>query len=151
MSAEDLVAVAFKKAWDKRATFKTAKHLENFLYLVTRNDCLNYLRGEKVRKTTDKEWAHLAANDPQTTNPGDLERVQSHLVKAVFQTIHAVGGDVLRMNLLEHKTIKQIASELGTTENAVYIEKSRGLKRVKDALKSEEWKYFVFLFLGLLN
>src|SRR5579872_294383 len=54
--AEDVVSDTFRKAWDRRDKFATSRHLENFLYLVTRNSCISYLRSGNVHKSTSQEW-----------------------------------------------------------------------------------------------
>ncbi len=49
--AEDIVSESFRKAWDARSKFATERHLENFLYLVTRNACISHLRSERIAGT----------------------------------------------------------------------------------------------------
>src|SRR5579871_5376350 len=53
--AEDFVSETFNKAWENRTKFETARHLENFLYLVTRNRCISFLRSDKMIRSTTVE------------------------------------------------------------------------------------------------
>jgi RNA polymerase sigma factor (sigma-70 family) len=145
--AEDISSEAFRKAWDNRTKFDTPKHLENFLYLVTRNSCISYLRSDRVIESTQQEWTKIHGDD-EDRSPLDLERVQTRMLEKIYEKLEELpGGDVLRMSFIEGKSTKQIARELEMTENNVYIIKSRSLKVLRTMLSKNEWMFFILLFL----
>lgn len=146
--AEDIVSDTFRKAWDARAKFATQRHLVNFLYLVTRNDCISHLRSLRVAQSTDEEWIRLAGQETEKGTSLDLERVQTRLMEVIFEKLTVLpGGEVLRMSYIEGKSTKEIAEELDISENNVYIIKSRSLKTLRMMLTRNEW---MFLMLALL-
>ena len=146
--AEDIVSDTFRKAWDARAKFATEKHLVNFLYLVTRNECISYLRSIRVAQSTDKEWIRIFLEETEKDTPLDLERVQTRLMEVIFEKISKLpAGNILRMSYIEGKSTKEIADELQTSENNVYIMKSRSLKSLRSVLTKTEWMFFVLIFL----
>jgi len=146
--AEDIVSDTFRKAWDARARFQTQRHLENFLYLVTRNGCISLLRSLRVVQSTDEEWVKLSNEEQGGNTALDLERVQTKLMETIFEKLQELpGGDVLRMSYIEGKSTKEIADELKTSENNVYIMKSRSLKALRTMLTKNEWLFFVLLFI----
>lgn len=147
--AEDIVSETFRKAWDARAKFATQRHLENFLYLVTRNACISHLRSLRVHQQVDEEWGKLVDDDTHADLPIDAERVQALLVKKVFEGMNALGdrGLALRMSYIDGKSTKEIAETLGVSENNVYILKSRGLKALRSMLSRGEWMLIVYLFI----
>jgi RNA polymerase sigma-19 factor, ECF subfamily len=146
--AEDIVSETFRKAWDARTKFATRRHLENFLYLVTRNGCISHLRSMRVTQSTDEEWTKQVGGDPAEGTAIDLERVQTKLIEIILAKMEQLpGGDVLRMSYIEGKSTREIANELNTTENNVYIIKSRSLKTLRQILTKNEWMFFVLLFL----
>jgi RNA polymerase sigma-70 factor (ECF subfamily) len=147
--AEDIVSETFRKAWDARMKFATPRHLENFLYLVTRNGCISYLRTMRVHHKVDKEWVKLVDEDVHGENPTDSERVQALLLEKVYGKLNALGdrGIVLRMSFIEGKTTEEISQELNISENNVYILKSRGLKALRALLTGAEWMFFVYAFM----
>lgn len=148
--AEDIVSETFRKAWENRNKFATPRHLENFLYLVTRNDCISYLRSGRVLQSTAREWSRLAGHKEGESSAIDLERVQTRIIEIIFEKLQQLsGGDVLRMAFLEGKSTQEIARELKTTENNVYIIKSRSLKALRAMLSKTEWMFFVLLFLKI--
>jgi RNA polymerase sigma factor (sigma-70 family) len=146
--AEDIASETFRKAWDRRDKFATPRHLENFLYLVTRNGCISYLRSGRVIQSTAQEWIRLAGDKENGDSSIDLERVQTKLIEVIFEKLEELpGGDVLRMAFIEGKSTQEIATELEITENNVYIIKSRSLKALRTMLNKNEWMFFVLLFL----
>jgi RNA polymerase sigma factor (sigma-70 family) len=146
--AEDIVSETFRKAWDARKKFATRRHLENFLYLVTRNGCISHLRSLRVAHSTDEEWVKLAGTDPGEGTALDLEKVQTRLIEMILAKMEELpGGDVLRMSYIEGKSTREIAEKLEITENNVYIIKSRSLKALRAILTKNEWMLFVLLFL----
>lgn len=148
IEAEDIASDTFRKAWDNRAKFASPRHLENFLYLVTRNACINKLRHDRVVGNTAEEWMRLASDGIEADVPLDIERIQAHLVEAVLEKLKTLkGGDVLRMSYIEGKSTPEIAEELNITENNVYLLKSRGLKELRSILSNTEWMLFVLIFL----
>jgi len=146
--AEDVVSETFRKAWDRRDKFATPRHLENFLYLVTRNSCISYLRSGRVTQSTAKEWVRMTEDNEGAESSVDLERVQSKLMEVIFEKLQQLpGGEVLRMAFIEGKSTREIAAELETTENNVYIIKSRSLKALRTMLTKNEWMFFVLIFM----
>ncbi|HVU95500.1 MAG TPA: sigma-70 family RNA polymerase sigma factor [Puia sp.] len=146
--AEDIVSETFRKAWERRDKFDTCRHLENFLYLVTRNACISHLRSLRVAHTTDRQWVKMAGADSGELTPLDVERAQAKLVEAILTKMEQLpGGNVLRMSYIEGKSTKEIADELNTSENNVYIIKSRSLKALRSILTNNEWMFFVLVFM----
>jgi RNA polymerase sigma factor (sigma-70 family) len=143
--AEDLVSETFRKAWEYRNRFETPRHLENFLFFVTRNACISYLRWDRTIHSTEQEWARLKGEIEKANPSIDLERVQARLIELLYNHLSTLsGGDVLRMSYLEGKTTQEIAEKLNISENSVYIIKSRSLRLLREILRKDG---LVFLFL----
>ena len=144
--AEDIVSESFRKAWDYRERMETSKHLENFLYFVTRNACISYLRSDRVAQSTEKEWSRISEGE-DGGNPLDLERLQTELIQVVVKHLEKLpGGDILRMSYLEGLSTREIATQLNITENTVYIAKSRSLKALRTILTKDQWLMAMVLF-----
>jgi RNA polymerase sigma-70 factor (ECF subfamily) len=52
---EDLVKDTFVKLWQTHADFDTPQNIKAFLYITTRNACLNFLRYLQVKESSRKE------------------------------------------------------------------------------------------------
>ena len=145
--AEDIVSESFRKAWDNRERMATPRHLENFLYFVTRNACISYLRSDRVIQSTEKEWSRISDGEEGGSSL-DLERVQTELIQVITQHLEKLpGGDILRMSYLEGLSTREIATRLNITENTVYIAKSRSLKALRSMLTKDQWLMVALFFL----
>jgi len=145
--AEDIVSESFRKAWEHRERMETPRHLENFLYFVTRNACISYLRSDRVIQSTEKEWSRISDGEEGGSSL-DLERVQTELIQVITQHLEKLpGGDILRMSYLEGLSTREIATRLNITENTVYIAKSRSLKALRSMLTKDQWLMVALFFL----
>ena len=145
--AEDIVSESFRKAWEHRERMETPRHLENFLYFVTRNACISYLRSDRVIQSTEKEWSRISDGEEGGSSL-DLERVQTELIQVITQHLEKLpGGDILRMSYLEGLSTREIATRLNITENTVYIAKSRSLKALRSMLTKDQWLMIALFFL----
>ena len=135
--SEDIAIQSFYKAWEARKKFETPRHLENFLYLVTRNACISYMRSGRVVQNTEYEWSRIAG-DEEVFTPLDLERIKTRLIESIHKNLTRLpGGEVLRMSYLEGKSTTEIAQTLNITENNVYIIKSRSLKVLRTMMAKD--------------
>jgi RNA polymerase sigma factor (sigma-70 family) len=147
--AEDIVLEVFRKAWDNRGKLDSPRHLSNFLYLVTRNDCISYLRSGKLSQIMEDEWSRLAETNEGVGTALDIERVQTGLIQAMFEQMEKLpGGDILRMSYIEGKTTREIATELKMTENNVYVIKCRSLKALRTKLSKQASLFLLLLMVS---
>lgn len=51
--AEEIVADVFVKLWERRVSFSSLDRIRAFLYIVTKNKCLNQLRGTNRCESID--------------------------------------------------------------------------------------------------
>src|SRR5690606_28027886 len=51
--AEEIVADVFVKVWERRMSFSSIDRVRAFLYLATKNRCLNQLRDTNVHENID--------------------------------------------------------------------------------------------------
>src|SRR5882724_5146292 len=57
--SEDIVKDVFVKLWRKHEGFANPQSIKAFLYISTRNACINFLRRLKVKNTFRREFAYL--------------------------------------------------------------------------------------------
>ncbi|MCO5235231.1 MAG: sigma-70 family RNA polymerase sigma factor, partial [Chitinophagaceae bacterium] len=53
--AEDIVIESFSRLWDNRERMESVQNIKGFLYLTTRNACVDYLRAQKKIRDIQKE------------------------------------------------------------------------------------------------
>jgi RNA polymerase sigma-70 factor (family 1) len=149
---EDIVSDIFRKAWENRRKFAGQRHLHNFLYVVTRNDCINYMNTQRIKKTGNKTLAWLLADSADDALPLDLERAQTEVMRVlneVLETLPSPSREVITMSFFQHKTTREIATELQLTDTNVYTIKSRTLDRLKALLPKDRFVLLLLLIGGL--
>lgn len=151
MDAEEIAVHSFLKAWEHRSKIESPKHLQNFLYLVTRNASISFRRAERKRRSVEQElFMSLHQNDD--SNGIDLERLQTGLIQRIYELLEKMpNGKVVKMAYLEGKSTAEIADELKTTENNVYIMKSRTLQQLRDRLGKDTFLIGLIICLTAAN
>jgi len=131
---DDVVNTAFTLAWEARDQIETPKHLRNYLYQVVRHRSTSVFRAQHASRKNAKRYL-TQFNDTEAEIPVDLERVWSEVLDVVHKRLQDLpNGHILRMAYIDGLSTKEIATILDTTENNVYIMKSRAIKRLRDHL-----------------
>ena len=61
-AAEDIVGEAFVKLWHRHRDFENQQNIKAFLYITTRNACLNMLKQMQRESLSKKQLAYLSAD-----------------------------------------------------------------------------------------
>lgn len=139
--AEEIVADVFVKLWERRVSFSSLDRIRTFLYIVTKNKCLNQLRGTNRCESIDDvdNYEELLYEDLDAF----AKIVRAELLKMIYNEVQKLPEkqrEVFNKTFLEDKTIEEISKEMNMAPQAVYTNKSRALTalrqspRLKDAL-----------------
>ena len=126
--AEDLIHEVFLVVWDKRSTFRNESSASTWIYRITVNTCLMYLRKEKKLPLVFDEI---------TTNISDEDELsEKETCKQLYDCISKLdeADKIFVMLLLEEITNNEIADILGISEINVRVKTHR--------LKNKLRKYF---------
>lgn len=144
--AEDIVSQTFFKAWDKHSHFESPRHLENFLFLVTRNSCISYLNAGRLSKSAISELLRLSREAEEPEKSIDLEWLQTQLIEQLHHHLGSLpDGHILRMLYLERKSVQEVAGKLNITESALYVKKHRALKSLRKRMDKEGLHFLIWL------
>ena len=128
-AAEDVVQGVFLKVLKlRRGTLRGIGDGTAYLYQMTRNEALNYGRGET------RERARRRATPPiiQTAHDDRIEPV----LKAITE-LPSQQQDVLVLRYVGGLTIDQVVEVLGVNRNTVASRSRLGVERLRDVLKNE--------------
>ena len=73
--SEEIVQDTFMKLWEIRDTLNDEFNIRNFLYTITKNNCLNYLRNQKIALKHQQNIQYLEVQ----FNFEALERLGSYM------------------------------------------------------------------------
>ncbi|MBB5440663.1 RNA polymerase sigma-70 factor (ECF subfamily) [Pedobacter sp. AK017] len=150
--AQDIVAECFVKIWQRQHTFETARSIKAFLYITSRNACLDYLKQLKRRTTRQEDYfRQLEVVDITVLN----HVVESEFLSILHQEVALLPDQcrkVFSLIYFEGKKTDEIAELMDLSIKTVRNHKARAIellhhsflkKGVSDALTLA-----IFIFLN---
>ena len=128
-TAYDLAQDAFIKCWKKIDQFQSESEVKMFLYTVTRNESLNYLKHKKVEL---KAQEHVAAEIYFKEQV--IEQESYLLLNRAISELPPQGRRIIELALTGLKNL-DIAEELNISVNTVKTLKTNAYKAIKLKLK----------------
>lgn len=127
--AEEITEDIFSKVYEKLASFKNRSSFSSWLYSITYNHCIDYLREKKKLHypSWDKE------NEiPEIIDDTDeiIEDINYENLLIVLKLIHPEEEALLLMKYKDDLSMKEIASALRITEDAAKMRLKRARARV---------------------
>lgn len=140
-TSEDLVMDVFVKLWEAESKLVISSSLSGYLYQSVHNHCLNYLtrkhkRFSELNSETIERLNDLIPTDA-TSDPLELMNIDE-LTARVKQSIeHLPEGcrKVFILSRTEELSHKEIARQLGISENTVKVQVYRALIKLHILLK----------------
>lgn len=110
------------------------KHLKSWLYMVTKNECLMFLRKKKLNTTEVND--NLLETEPNFIAEKELLEVKIEKVYTCIKLLKDDQQKAISLFYLEKKSYAEIASLLDITEKKVKSDVQNGKRNLK--LKLEE-------------
>ena len=140
--AADLTQEAFLSAWRSLASFQGQSAFSTWLYRLTSNACIDFLRREKRRGalslTTEdeEEGRELEVPDERFSPERELEKKEARqLVREGLLSLSPEHREVLVLRELEGLSYEEIAQTLGLEEGTVKSRLARARIALKDFLQ----------------
>lgn len=128
-TAEELAEDIFSKVFEKLPSFKQNSSFSTWLYSITYNHCIDYLRAKK--KLHYPEWSR--ENEiPEIIDESDdiSEEINYDNLMIIMEMIHPEEKALLLMKYQDGLSMKQIAMALRVTEDAAKMRLKRARSRV---------------------
>ncbi|WP_156307659.1 RNA polymerase sigma factor [Sphingobacterium endophyticum] len=140
--AREIVSDAFVKLWERRLNFDSEERIKSFLYLVTRNECLDYLKQSRNKYQHDEEFLVGL----ESTEENILTKIiYTELIELIVKEIEKLPkqqGQIFQLSVLEGKETEEICEELGTTASNVYFSRSKAISTLKKVFKHKNISYY---------
>ena len=139
--AEDIVANAFSKLYNARSGMRSFEHIKRWLYVIVRNESIDYLRSKRRLRESHTEVAYL-----ESAAEGQLEteRVKTEVFQKILAEIENLPRQrkaILRAYFFEQKSTAEIAENMGLNSQTVLNHKAKAL----DSLRKKGMKFKVLL------
>jgi RNA polymerase sigma-70 factor (ECF subfamily) len=135
--SEDITIEIFLKLFKLHESFTTEPNIKAFLYISARNNCLNYFRMLRQRKTDRKDFS--AVRDGEFTD--DIEDqisqhaiIESLLIKEIYEAVEELPErcrQVFKMIYIEGLDADVIAHQLSITPSTVRSQKRHALELLR--------------------
>lgn len=127
--AEELTEDIFSKTFEKLSSFKQASSFSSWLYSISYNHCIDYLREKKKLHYPSWNREHEIPDIiDETEEPIEFINYENFLV--VLELIHTEEKALLVMKYQDNLSIKQISVALRISEDATKMRLKRARTRV---------------------
>lgn len=145
--AEEIVQDVFLKVWLKRETLNPDLSFKSFLFTVTRNQTITFLkRAAKSEKITEE----IFYSSQKFANSTDLyirEKEVENIKKEALDLLPPRRRLIFEMSRNEGKSYEEISKELGISQNTVRNQMSVALETLRDfLLKNKNISLTLLLF-----
>ena len=154
--AYEMVQETFLKLWEKKSTLSDDTYLQSYLYRVTRNNCLNYLKHlkvqEKFKQFSKSKQLEITLNFTALNNTSAEKIISDELEEKINEAINQLPPKCKNIFLLsryEDKKYREIADELGLSIKTVENQIQKALKVLRKHL-AEYMSTILFVLLKIL-
>lgn len=149
MVSEDIAIESLHKAWEKRDQIKSASALKSFLFTSVHNKAINIYRNDQNRKRILSEDINLETT--QLFKDLLIEEEVSRLLNKAINELPKGSRDVIKL-YMQGLSLPEIAEDLGVSVNTIKTQKSRGIKILREKLKSNvQLLIIINVLLGNIN
>ena len=155
--ARNLCQETFLTLWEKRQSLNDESNIKAYLYKITRNNCLNYLKNVQVNRRYQEnlrlQYREMILNYGTLADLNFEQLEFDELYTLIQNTIESLPPQckkIFKMSRYEQLKNKQIALELDISEKAVEKQISKALHELRDTLEKNYPAFIIpFLFFNL--
>src|SRR5258708_287561 len=136
--AEDIASDSFTKLFKMYRRFENLPNIQAFLYVTTRNACLNYLKYRQTMESKKKEWA---ITNLETETWLEINQIEGEMLKAIYNAVEELPKgckDIIKM-YLEGLNTAEISTRLHISAPTVRSQKRYAIQLLKAALRSRRF------------
>lgn len=133
--AEEIMSDIMLKLWNNRTQIKSPSQIKAFLYIATKNACIDHLRAGRVLPT---EPLPIEADNLMGETPTVYNRIlYAELLQQIEDAVNQLPPSqqrVFRMSFLEGKTTEEIAKDTGMSASSIFSQKSKAIAVLRKLL-----------------
>jgi len=136
--SEELAEDIFSKTFEKLSSFKNLSSFSSWLYSLSYNHCIDYLRLKKKLHYPDWNREHEL---PEIIDEAEenMNSIDYDNMLIVFEMIHTEEKALLLMKYQDNLSIKEISQSLRISEDATKMRLKRARARVVYLYKEKFW------------
>lgn len=128
---EDITQESFIRLWQKHHAFNCENSIKAFLYIITRNACLNFIKQWQRQQKSKEEWAVNYTVVDDNILGRMMQTDVTNEVQAAVKKLPPECGRIMWLGYIEGFGNREIAKQLQLSVSTVKNQKSRGLHLLK--------------------
>ncbi|HYO21157.1 MAG TPA: sigma-70 family RNA polymerase sigma factor, partial [Flavisolibacter sp.] len=131
------VTDTFIKMLHQREGFQNLSNVKSFLYITTKNACLNHIKASQRHDAAHRQIRFL---NPEGTEAEDVireEMLRVQVLQAVHAEMESLPGrckEIFKLLFIEGLSTEEIGERLGISAQTVRTQKARALQLIKSGL-----------------
>jgi RNA polymerase sigma-70 factor, ECF subfamily len=152
-ASREIVQDTFMKLWEIRETLNDQINIRNFLYTITKNNCLNHLRNQSIalKHQTNMKYLEMQFNYEAMEKLGNylqFEELRSKIDDAISKLPEEV-RETFILNRFDDLHYKEIAQKLNVSVKTVEARISKALRILREELK--DYLYLIYIITNLIS
>ncbi len=132
---EEIVQDVFIKVWEKRETLDTIDNFSNFLFTISRNKVLNYLRNLAKMRVHQLSWSREHQEDSYVMDGNSLNDEYNLIIEKAISSLPPQQQKVYILSRYEHLKYEEIAVQMGLSKETVKKHMQLALGFLKEHVK----------------
>lgn len=145
--ARDIVIRTFQTMWGLKTNFASLNNIKAFLYITTRNNCLNYLQ-YRQRQEAGRKAYEARLMEAGSDKSVELCMIEAELLQLIHQKIEVLPKkckEIFKLTYFEGMRAGEIAKLLHISTSTVTTQRSIAIKYLREVLSEEEFLLFCLL------
>ena len=143
--SEEIVQQVFVQMWEKRETMQINTSVQSYLFRAVRNNSLNRIKHEKVRRQYVDEVTSLANDSEPASGMTFHNELQSQIMKAI-ESLPEQCRLIFKLSRFEELKYAEIADQLGISVKTVENQMGKALRIMRESLK--DYLVIISIFLS---
>lgn len=134
--AEDLVEETFMKLWAKRLDFENEHGIKAFLYITTKNACINSLKRSRRDSASQAEMLYLAEKKEGFVLNEMIKAEVLNVVSLELDSLPLQCQTILKLCYVRGLKNQEIAAKLDISIQTVKNQKARGMQILRSKFEA---------------
>lgn len=135
-AAKDIAQEVIIKFWENREQYDRLESVENYLFVMVRNEALNYMRSLGRERERYEKLDYIKKEEESVWN-SIMEQEANYLLDRAIGMLPSQSRRIVELSLTG-KSTREIADELGIAYNTVKVLKSRAIHRLREYFRKND-------------
>ena len=148
--SEDIVMQTMAKLYTRHQHFTSLINIRAFLYITTRNACLDFLKFRNRSAKAKQELNYYLEENEESVLSRMISVEMFESIRQEAENLPTQRKAVFTMYYYENLSIEEIAEKLNTAQSTVRGNKMQALEQIRDRLFQKRVLAYLFVIVNML-